>query len=177
MSTAPRLAATRAQKKSVTHAPRISGPAADEPPIPLRNELHPVLKNAGLSRATLAMIAHHVGESEADLEQSLVQHTQTEPVSIGTFVKHHLQKQALTVRAFAQQVGVSHVFVCRVTAGHSKLPPDQFAPWCEALRLTKKEQENFLQVSFIRESIPALRFYVAALESTIDHRATANKQT
>ncbi len=83
---------------------------------------------------------------------------------LNRFIGEALERQGLTIRAFAQQVGVTHVFVIRVRQGKAHFPPEHFQRWCDALALTTQQRDTFLRLTLLARSPPEIRTLVASLE-------------
>jgi transcriptional regulator with XRE-family HTH domain len=83
------------------------------------------------------------------------------------FLGAALERQGLTIRAFAQQVGVTHVFVIRVRQGKALFPPEHFQRWCTALALDPAQRDAFLRLTLLARSPPEIRKLVASLERCV----------
>jgi transcriptional regulator with XRE-family HTH domain len=81
------------------------------------------------------------------------------------FLTKRLEELDLTLRAFAQRVGVSHVFVIKVKQGQKLFPGEQFSRWCKALELNDEMRGIFMHVTIIAQCPSELRKYIAELET------------
>ena len=81
------------------------------------------------------------------------------------FLTKRLEELDLTLRAFAQRVGVSHVFVIKVKQGQKLFPGEQFSRWCKALELNDEMRVKFMHVAIIPQCPSELRHYIAQLET------------
>ena len=91
------------------------------------------------------------------------------------FIGEALERQGYTIRAFAQQVGVTHVFVIRVRQGKALFPPEHFQRWCTALALDPKQRDTFLRLTLLARSPPEIRELVSSLERRLAQQGLSRR--
>lgn len=86
------------------------------------------------------------------------------------FIGTALERQGLSIRSFAQMVGVTHVFVIRVRQGKALFPPEHFQRWCAALALDAEQRDVFLRLTLLARCPPEIRALVSSLEQRVAQR-------
>jgi transcriptional regulator with XRE-family HTH domain len=99
----------------------------------------------------------------------------TRPITeFGRYLEQLLVARSLSLRGFAERIGMSPGWVSRVK--HLTIAPDHIIPWADALGLRGEERDRFEVLAWLTHAPPFVRDHVAMLErelnaAKVDRRA------
>jgi len=86
------------------------------------------------------------------------------PADFTALLEQHLQARKLSLRAFAEAVGMHFANVHKVAQGNRKPPLDRIELWARELGLKKQEAEAFVLAAHLAHATDLVREYVRKLE-------------
>jgi transcriptional regulator with XRE-family HTH domain len=91
----------------------------------------------------------------------------------GQYVEQLLAARSLSLRSFAQRIGMSPGWVSRVK--RLTIAPEHIEVWADALELRGAERERFIVLAWLTHAPPFIREYVATLERRLAGQPRARR--